>query len=145
MNKNTNLISLAVIIYVIYLINELFIKKKTNQSIIDVNESLNESNITPGIYHQQIADSIWNYTKVYGTNEDAILDVLDDLTIDDLKLVYVKFGTKTYELLGGVENITGFNSVQADLIQVLKKESKGYWDENFRMQLEQIWQPTGLW
>ena len=145
MNKNTTLISLALIIYFIYLINELFIKKKVSQAIIEVDESLDENNLTPGIYHQQIADSLWNYTKVYGTNEDAIIDALDGLTIDDLKLVYVKFGTKQYEMLGGVENLTGFMSVQADLIQVLKNESKGYWDENFRSQLEEIWLPTGLW
>jgi hypothetical protein len=75
----------------------------------------------------------------FGTDEDALWELLKGLTNDDLIRVYNEFGLRKPEgkRLGGL----GWSEERKDLIDWFKDELSG--DDLSRM--EKIWKGTGLW
>lgn len=144
LTKKNLLIAGGVVVLVIIL-RKLFTKSEdvsstpviTSKTIknIPTRDSTFVSNITDS-QAAQIAKTLFNSMKWWGTDEQAMYDALKDVNGEGLKLVYKAYGEPKYSLAG----YSPYLGVKTDLFGWFNQEL----DENELTKMKKIWYKSGL-
>tara|TARA_B110000037_G_C17014906_1_gene462854 strand:- start:438 stop:851 length:414 start_codon:yes stop_codon:yes gene_type:complete len=99
----------------------------------------NVDDLTPGVNHFMVANTLWSSMKISGTNHEEIMSQLRGRSDADLLKIFEEFGLKDYNSLTG--RVDTWFGVKHNLVYILKQELDG--DDLLDMQV--IWNGTHLW